>query len=92
MAAWRVDLTPAAARQLKRVGTDELLALRGVIVALADDRLPPRVRKQSGSHLWRVGVRIDGTPWRVVYQGRSREQLVVVTRVVRRDEATYRQL
>ena len=31
-----------------------------------------------------------GEPWRVVYQVRNTERLVIVTRVVRRDEGTYR--
>ncbi|MGH2383856.1 MAG: type II toxin-antitoxin system RelE family toxin, partial [Candidatus Limnocylindria bacterium] len=92
MATWRVELAPAATRQLKRAGADELVALRGVILALAEDRRPPGVRKVRGSDLWRVGIRIDGAPWRVAYQLRTPERLVVVVRVVRRDEATYRQL
>ena len=37
-------------------------------------------------------MRIDGAPWRVVYQIREAEGVVVVARVARRDEATYRQL
>ncbi len=92
MAAWRVELTPAVARQLRRVRADELLALRGVILALGEDRRPRGARKLRGSSFWRVRVRIDGVPWRVVYQPRDRDRLVVVTRVARRDEATYRDL
>lgn len=89
---WRIELTPAAVRQLRRTSGTELLALRGVILALADDRRPPGARKLSGHRLWRVAIRIDGRPWRVVYQVRPKELLVVVTRVVRRGEATYRGL
>lgn len=92
MAPWRVELTPAAARQLRRVRTDDLLALHGVILALSDDQRPSGARKLSGIDLWRVRLRIDGMPWRIVYQVRPDEHLVVVTRVARRDEATYRQL
>lgn len=92
MASWRVELTPAVARSLRRVGPAELIALRGVILALADDRRPPGARRLRGTNLWRVRVRIEGIPWRVVYQARQREMLVVVTRVARRDEATYRRL
>jgi mRNA interferase RelE/StbE len=92
MAPWRVDLTPAAVRQLRRLRTDELLALRGVILALADDQHPREARKLSGTDLWRVRLRIDGAPWRIVYQVRSNEQVVIVTRVARRDEATYRKV
>jgi mRNA-degrading endonuclease RelE of RelBE toxin-antitoxin system len=51
------------------------------------------VRKLSGTtDLWRIRLRIDGQPWRIVYQVRDAEQQVVVTRVVRLDEETYRHL
>jgi len=92
VAPWRVELTPAAVRQLRRVRTDELLALRGVILALADDQRPSGARKLSGTDLWRLRLRIDGMPWRIVFQLRSDEHLVIVTRVARRDEATYRKV
>jgi len=92
MSPWRVELTPAAARRLRSVRPDALLALRGVILGLADDQHPPRAARLRGTDLWRVRVRIDGILWRVVYQLRNRERLVVATRVARRDEATYRRL
>ena len=88
---YRVELTPAASRQLERFRGPSMLALRGAILALADDPRPPGTRKLArGSELWRIRLRIDGAPWRIVYQIRGAEHLVVVTRVARRDEATYR--
>lgn len=78
---WRVELTPAAARQLRRLKAVELAGLRGVILALADDRRPTGARKLAGTHLWRIRVRVDGDPWRVIYEVRTRERLVVVARV-----------
>lgn len=92
MDRWRVELTPAAARDLRSATTDELLALRGVIVALGEDRHPPGAGKLRGAALWRVRIRIDGAPWRVVYQLRQKDRLVVVTRIARRDKSTYRRL
>lgn len=89
---WRVELTPAAARRLRRVHPNELLALRGVLLALAHDQRPTGAGKLRGTDLWRARVRIDGRPWRVVYQLRDAELLVVVTKIARRDEATYRGL
>jgi mRNA interferase RelE/StbE len=89
---WRVELSPAAARQLRRVRAAELAALRGVILALREDRQPTGARKLAGANLWRVRVRVAGAPWRVLYQVRSRERLVVIARVARRDEGTYRDL
>ncbi len=69
------------------------MALRGVILALAEEPRPPGAAKLAGpTDLWRIRVRIEGLPWRVVYQLRTRERLVVITRVVRRDEGTYRRL
>ncbi len=93
MPAWRVVLTPAAQRQIDRLRGVDLLALRGVILALADEPRPPGAVKLAGvTDLWRVRVRVEGRPWRVVYQLRTRERLVVIARVVPRDEGTYRRL
>lgn len=93
MAGFRVVLTPAAQRALDRVRGPTRVALRGVILALADDPRPPGSAKLTGTgDLWRIRLRIEGVRWRVVYQLRTREQRVVVTRVVRRGEGTYRRL
>ena len=90
MPGWRVQLTPAAVRHLRRLRGDRLLAMRGAILALASDPFPSTVRRLAGADLWRIRLRIHGVPWRVVYQVRERERLVIITRVARRDEATYR--
>jgi len=90
---YRIELTPAAARQLERVRGPALLALRGAILALADDPRPADARKLAGgTDLWRIRLRIERDPWRIIYQVRDTEHVVVVTRVARRDEATYRHL
>ena len=62
------------------------------MLALAQDPRPPGAVKLAGADLWRVRVRVEGRPWRIVYQLRTRESLVVITRVVPRDEGTYRRL
>jgi mRNA interferase RelE/StbE len=91
--AYRVVLAPAAVRQLRRVRGTALMALRGVILALADEPRPTGSRMlPDADRLWRVRVRIDGEPWRVAYQVRESPREVVVLRVARRDEATYRNL
>ncbi len=93
MPAWRVILTPAAQRQIDRLRGIDLLALRGVILALAEDPRPPGAVKLAGAEsLWRVRVRVDGLPWRIVCQLRASEHLVLVSRVVRRDQGRYRRL
>jgi mRNA interferase RelE/StbE len=68
------------------------VALRGAILALADQPRPAGSRKLSGQELYRVRIRIDGVPWRVIYQDRDEERVVLITRVARRDEGTYRRL
>jgi mRNA interferase RelE/StbE len=90
--ASRVELTPAAARQLRRLAPTEIFVMRGVIRVLAEDPHPLGSGKLASSGLWRLRLRIDGVPWRIVYQIREPDHLVVVTRVARRDEATYRRL
>jgi mRNA interferase RelE/StbE len=90
MSRWRVELAPAATRQLRRLRGDDLLAMRGAILALGDDPFPPGARKIVAADLWRIRLRIHGAPWRIVYQVREAQRLVVVTRIARRDEATYR--
>lgn len=77
-------------RQLERLRGSTLVALRGVILGLAEEPRPAGARKLVDGDLWRVRVRIDGVPWRVLYQIRDRDRMVIVTRVTRRDEATYR--
>jgi mRNA interferase RelE/StbE len=70
-----------------------MLALRGVIRSLAPEPRPPGVRKLEGSdHPWRLRVRVDQEQWRIVYQLRDHDQLVIVLRAARRNEATYRRL
>ncbi len=93
MPDWRVVLTPVAQRQIDRLHGVDLIALHGVILALAEEPRPPGALKLAGGKdLWRVRVRVEGRPWRVVYQLRTRESLVVITRLARRHEGTYRRL
>ncbi|MGH2468062.1 MAG: type II toxin-antitoxin system RelE family toxin [Candidatus Limnocylindrales bacterium] len=93
MSPYRVVLTPAARRQLDHVKGSDAMALRGVVLALAVEPRPRGARRLQGLQgLWRIRVVIDGAPWRVVYQLRPQEGEIVVTRIVRRDEATYRRL
>ena len=87
-----MELAPAAVRQLRRANQTDALVLRSVILALGEDQHPAGSGKLSGSDLWRVRVRIDGVPWRIVYQVRKRDGLVVIARLARRDEATYRRV
>jgi mRNA interferase RelE/StbE len=88
----RVRLEPAAARALSNFRGPTFVALRGVLLALGDDPRPAGCRKLRGRDLYRIRLRIDGISWRVVYQVRDAEKVVLVIRVSRRDEATYRRI
>ena len=88
----RVILAPTVARSLGKLRGPTFVALRGVILALRDDPRPAGCRKLSGRDLYRIRIRIDGVPWRIVCQVRDDDRLVLITLVARRDEATYRRL
>jgi mRNA interferase RelE/StbE len=85
---WRVELAPAAQRQLRKLPADETARLRGPILALARDPRPPRAAMLSGGHFWRLRV----GDARVVYAIVEATRTVVVVRVARRSESTYRRV
>ena len=86
--AWRVDLAPAAQRQLRRLPPGDAARLRGPILALAIDPRPLGSTKLAGTDFWRVRI----GDLRVVYLIEDQDRLVVVLRVARRSESTYRGL
>lgn len=85
---YRVDLAPAAARQLRRLPPGEAARLRGPILALRIDPRPPGATPLVGSDFWRLRV----GDLRVIYAVDDAARLVVVVRVGRRAESTYRRL
>lgn len=86
--AWRVELAPAAQRQLRRLPPGDAARLRGPILALAIDPRPPSAAKLVDSDFWRLRV----ADLRVVYAIDDEAGLVVVLRVARRSESTYRRV
>lgn len=85
---YRVDLSPAVQRQLKRVPPGAAASLRAPILALGLDPRPPGATKVVGTVFWRLRV----GDLRVVYAIDGRAKVVVVLRVARRSESTYRQV
>ena len=85
---FRVDLAPAAQRQLRRLPPGIAASLRAPILALALEPRPPSATKLAGSELWRL--RVGGL--RVIYAIDEEQRLVVVLRVARRSESTYRRV
>ena len=84
----RVDLAPAAQRQLRRLPPGDAARLRGPIFALALERRPVGATKLSGTEFWRVRV----GDLRIVYFSDDAARVVVVLKVARRSESTYRRV
>jgi mRNA interferase RelE/StbE len=86
--SWRVELAPAAQRQLRKLPPDATARARGPILALARDARPPGAGPLAGSGFWRLRV----GDLRVVYAIDDAARTVVVLRVARRNESTYRRV
>jgi mRNA interferase RelE/StbE len=84
----RVELAPAAQRQLRRLPPGDAARLRGPILALAIEPRPPGAVKLVESDLWRLRV----GHLRVIYLIDDAASLVVVLKVARRSESTYRRI
>lgn len=84
----RVELAPAAQRQLRRLPPGDAARLRGPILALAIEPRPPGALKLAGSDFWRLRV----GDLRIIYLVDDAADLVVVLKVARRSESTYRRV
>jgi mRNA interferase RelE/StbE len=84
----RVLLAPAAERQLRRLPAVDAARARGPILALARDPWPSGAGRAAGSDLWRVRA----GDLRIVYAVNDAAREVVVVRVARRSESTYRRV
>jgi mRNA interferase RelE/StbE len=84
----RVELAPAAQRQLRRLPPGDAARLRRPILALAADPRPAGSVKLAGTEFWRLRI----GELRVVYLIDEAANLVVVLKVARRSESTYRRL
>ena len=86
--SYQVRLRRTAQRQLDKLTGQEYQVIAEAISALEGEPRPKRVKKLSGSGLWRVRV----GSFRVVYAINDEEHVVIVVRVARRGEDTYRRL
>ena len=82
----KVELAPDAQRQLRRLPPGDASRLRGPILALAIEPRPPGSVKLAGSDFWRLRV----GDLRIVYLIDDDDRLVVVLKIARRSESTYR--
>ena len=87
-ARYEVQLAPAAQRQLSRLPPGAAAQLRGPILALGLDPRPDGATKLTGTDFWRIRV----GSLRVTYAIDDRARIVVVLRVARRSESTYRRV
>jgi mRNA interferase RelE/StbE len=85
---WRVELAPAAQRQLRKLPPGVTARLRGPILALAREPRPPGAAVVAGSPFWRLRV----GDVRIAYAIDEAARGVVVVRVARRNESTYRRV
>jgi mRNA interferase RelE/StbE len=84
----RVELAPAAERQLRRLPPGEAARLRPPILALANDPRPSGASSLVGTAFLRLRV----GQLRVIYLVDDDALLVVTLRVARRAESTYRRI
>lgn len=85
-ARYRVDLSPAAARQLRRLPPGDAARLRGPILALALEPRPYGAMRLADSEWWRLRV----GDLRLIYAVDDTLRTVVILRAARRNEGTYR--
>ena len=83
---YRVEVSPAAQRQLRRLPPLDAARLRGPILGLAIEPRLPGVVKLAGSDFSRLRV----GELRIIYLMEDASRLVVVLKVARRSESTYR--
>jgi mRNA interferase RelE/StbE len=85
---YRVDISPAAQRQLRKLPPGVAASLRGPILALALDPRPTGARKLEKSVFWRLRL----GDLRLIYAIDDAARLVIVLKVARRSESTYRRV
>lgn len=74
---YRIDVRPAAARQLHKLDRPDARRIQGAIALLADDPRPPASRPLTGRPAWRVRI----GDYRVVYTIEDDRLLVVVVTI-----------
>jgi mRNA interferase RelE/StbE len=85
---YRVELAPAAQRQLRRLPPGDAARIRGPILALAIAPRPSGAVKLTRTDFWRLRM----GDLRIVYLIDDASGLVVVLKVARRAESTYRRI
>jgi len=85
---YQARLRRTAQKQLDKLGEQDYEIIAEAISALEQEPRPSGVKKLAESGLWRIRV----GQYRVIYRIDDEGHLVIVVRVARRTEATYRRL
>ena len=86
---YRVEIAPAAQRQIRRLARHFRIRIEDAVNSLEENPRPHGSAKLSGyRRVWRIGV----GQLRIIYEVFDDESLVVVLRVALRSEGTYREL
>ncbi|MGH2457685.1 MAG: type II toxin-antitoxin system RelE family toxin [Chloroflexota bacterium] len=86
---YRVEISPSAGKDLRRLPAVSRKRLEPAIMALADEPRPDGVRKIRGEE---QAYRIRQGDYRIIYDIYDDVSLVVILRVDRRSESTYRRI
>ncbi len=86
---YRLAVSPAANRDTKRLDERTRETVRDTLVSLTSDPRPPGCRKLVG---WDRRYRVRVGRMRIIYDIFDTDHLIIVDRIVRRTEATYRRL
>lgn len=85
---YEIELRSPAQKQLDSINDKDYEALAKAISSLAENPKPRGVKKLADSQLWRVRVK----KYRIVYSIDNKNKEVIVVRIVRRSEDTYKDL
>jgi mRNA interferase RelE/StbE len=85
---YRVQILPMAQRQLRALPPSAGARVRSRILALESIPRPPDARKVVGHDLWRIRV----GDLRVIFVIDDSARTVLITKVARRSESTYRRI
>ena len=84
---YRVEISPPAGKDLKRLPLQVCERLEADILALADDPYPEGMRKIQGTQR---AYHIRMGSYRIIYEVYREQQMVVILRVARRGKSTYK--
>ena len=87
---YRIEVSPAAERDLKKlinkIQNQDFYRLRDVIRSLRNNPRPYGLKKIKGTErVYRIRVR----NYRIIYKVYDKKNLILLLKVVRRDENTY---